>query len=105
MFIAYFFCQLLSILHLICVSPILTGDVNQVLPANGYSTTSIGIQYTNENSRYIPVTGNTNENSRYIPVTGNTNENDRCIPVTETPMGMTVTYQKPETPMGMIIIY
>ena len=82
MFIAYFFCQLLSILHSICVSPILTGVVNQVLPANGYSTTSIGIQYTNENSRYIPVTGNTNENSRYIPVTGNTNENDRYIPET-----------------------
>ena len=81
MFIAYFFCQLLSILHLICVSPILTGVVNQVLPANGYSTTSIGIQYTNENSRYIPVTGNTNENDRYIPETGNTNENDRYIPV------------------------
>jgi hypothetical protein len=49
-----------------------TGVVNQVLPANGYSTTSIGIQYTNENSRYIPVTGNSNENDRYIPETGNT---------------------------------
>ena len=79
MFIAYFFCQLLSILHSICVSPILTGVVNQVLPANGYSTTSIGIQYTNENSRYIPVTGNTNENDRYIPETGNTNGNDHYI--------------------------
>ena len=79
MFIAYFFCQLLSILHSICVSPILTGVVNQVLPANGYSTTSIGIQYTNENSRYIPVTGNTNENDRYIPETGNTNGNGHYI--------------------------
>jgi hypothetical protein len=50
-----------------------------VLPANGYSTTSIGIQYTNENSRYIPVTGNSNENDRYIPETGNTNGNDHYI--------------------------
>ena len=56
-----------------------TGVVNQVLPANGYSTTSIGIQYTNENSRYIPVTGNSNENDRYIPETGNTNGNDHYI--------------------------
>jgi ABC-type polysaccharide transport system permease subunit len=53
MFMAFFLSIIFHFTFNLCFTD--TGVVNQVLPANGYSTISIGIQYTNENSRYIPV--------------------------------------------------